>query len=105
METTTNTNLAKWKELMKAGERLGSLGDLMKTGNVTVYKDQFVRYEAGSVSAWVTVSETTKKKGINPVNLEVTLRDKITGEPGKVAQACAPGGKPATAADLAKIFG
>ena len=105
MELTTNSKLEAWTAAMAAGKRVGTLGELMSKGNVKVYKDQYIRYEAGDESAWVYVSESTRAKGLNPTTLQVTLRDKLTGEPGKVAQATAPGGRDANAADLAKIFG
>jgi hypothetical protein len=105
MEKTTNVTLEAWTAAMAAGKRLGTLGDLMSAGKLKILKDQFVRYEHNGDSAWVTVSEATRKKGLDPTILEVTLRDKINGDPGKVAQATAPGGRPANAADLAKVFG
>lgn len=104
-ETTQNTRLEAWTAAMAAGRKVGTLGELMNAGALKVYKDQYVRYEQNGDSAWVYVSETTRKKGINPAQLQVTLREKLTGEPGLVAQATAPGGRDAKAEDLLKVFG
>ena len=105
MDTTTNSKLEAWTAAMAAGKRVGTLGELMSKGALKVYKDQYVRYQQGDESAWVYVSETTRAKKLDPATLQVTLREKLTGEPGLVAQATAPGGRDANAADLLKVFG
>jgi hypothetical protein len=104
-EVTTNSKLEAWTAAMAAGEKMGSLGDLVSKGSIKVYKDQYLRLKDGYADAWIYVSESTKSRGVNPADLEVTLRKKINGEPGMVAQACAPAGRDASLEDLSKLFG
>jgi hypothetical protein len=104
-EITTNTKLEAWTAAMAAGKKMGSLGDLVANNKIKVYKDQYLRLKDGDADAWIYVSESTKSRGVNPADLEVTLRSKINGEPGMVAQATAPAGRDASLADLSKLFG
>ena len=105
METTNNTKLEAWTAAMAAGQKMGSLGELVSTGSIKVYKDQYLRLKTQTADAWIYVSESTKSRGVNPADLEVTLRAKINGEQGMVAQACAPAGRDASIEDLSKLFG
>ena len=94
-ETTTNTTLEAWSAAMKAGERMGTLGELVAQDKViAVMKDgkPLLRLEAGEKSSWVKISDTTRSKNLPAKDLMVTYRRKINGDEGYIAQATAPGG-------------
>ena len=102
-ETTNNTTLEKWSAAMKAGERMGTLGELVAQEKViAVMKDgkPLLRLEAGEKSSWVKISDTTRSKNLPAKDLMVTYRRKINGDEGYIAQATAPGGVKPTEAML-----